>query len=67
MTDLSDEVDVFLILRLLTLPPLVFSIEVKETTGEDEVPAGVRRPAVRVKDKFLPSVPKKRMIINILW
>lgn len=42
MADLSDEIDVFFILRLLTLAPLVFSIEVKETAGEDKVPAGVR-------------------------
>ncbi len=49
--DLSDEVNVFLILRLLTLASLVFSIEVKETAGQHEVPAGVRRSAVREKNK----------------
>lgn len=37
--DLSDEIDVFFILRLLTLASLVFSKEVKETAGENKVPA----------------------------
>lgn len=47
--DLSDEVDVFSILSLLTLASLVFPIEVKEAAGQDEVSAGVRRPAEREK------------------
>lgn len=55
MADLGDEVDVFLVLRLLTLTPLVFPIEVEETAGQDEVPAGVRGPAVKAKDKLLPG------------
>lgn len=46
LADLGDEVDVFLVLRLLTLASLVFSIEVEETAGEDKVAAGVRRPAI---------------------
>lgn len=39
---LGDEVDVFPILGLLTLAPLVFPEEVVEAAGQDEVPAAVR-------------------------
>lgn len=46
LADLSDEVDVFLVLRLLTLASLVFSTEVEETAGEDKVAAGIRRPII---------------------
>lgn len=42
LADLRDEVDVFFILRLLTLASLILCIEVKETAGEDKIPAGVR-------------------------
>lgn len=41
LADLTDEINVFFILGLLTLASLVFSIEVKETAGEHEVAAGV--------------------------
>lgn len=40
--DLGDEVDIFPILGLLTLAPLVFPIKVIEAAGQDEVSAGVR-------------------------
>lgn len=46
---LRDEVDVFFVLRLLALASLVLCVEVKEAAGEDEVPAGVRGPAVRAE------------------
>lgn len=39
---LSDEVDIFPILGLLTLAPLVFPVEVVEAAGQDKVSAGVR-------------------------
>jgi hypothetical protein len=38
--DLRDEVNVFLILGLLTVSPLVLPIEVKEAAREDKIPAG---------------------------
>lgn len=64
LADLSDEVDVFFILSLLTLASLVFPIEVKEAAGQDEVSAGVRRPAEREnKTKKSQPAPKK-IIIN---
>lgn len=44
--DLGDEVDVFFILGLLTVASLVFSVEVKETAGEDKIAAAVRRPGI---------------------
>lgn len=50
MADLGDEVDVFPVLGFLTLAPLVFPVEVVEAAGQDEVSAGVRRPAGRQKD-----------------
>lgn len=56
LAHLADEVDVFLVLRLLTLAPLVFSIEVKEAAGQDKVAAAVRGPAARAGDKLLPRV-----------
>lgn len=53
LADLSDEVDVFLVLRLLTLASLVFSTEVEETAGEDKVAAGIRRPIIwKSRDKI---------------
>lgn len=53
LADLSDEVDVFLVLRLLTLASLVFSTEVEETAGEDKVAAGIRRPIIwKRRDKI---------------
>lgn len=66
LADLSDEVDVFLILRLLTLASLVFSIEVEETAGQDEVPAGVRRPAVERRRQTLTLCCKTGKFVLIL-
>lgn len=59
LAHLADEVDVFLVLRLLTLAPLVFSIEVIEAAGQDEVAAAVRGPAVRAEDELLPRAKLK--------
>lgn len=50
VADLGDEVDIFPILGLPALAPLVFSVEVVEAAGQDEVSAGVGRPARREND-----------------
>lgn len=64
LADLSDEVDVFFILSLLTLASLVFPIEVKEAAGQDKVSAGVRRPAEREKNTKKSQQAPKKIIIN---
>lgn len=69
MADLGDEVDVFLILRLLALASLVFPVEVEETAGQDEVPTGVSRPAAGAKDKNTSSAKQndnKSSGLNVL-
>lgn len=53
VADLGDEVDIFPILGLLTLAPLVFPIKVIEAAGQDEVSAGVRWPAGRESYKII--------------
>lgn len=42
VADLGDEVDIFPILGLLTLAPLVFPIKVIEAAGQDKVSTGIR-------------------------
>lgn len=70
MADLGDEVDVLLVLRLLTLTSLVFPVEVEEAAGQDEVAAGVRRPAAGAEDTFAPSAKdngdEKSSVVNVL-
>lgn len=44
VADLGDEVDILPILGLPALASLVFSVEVVEAAGQDEVSAGVGRP-----------------------
>lgn len=70
--DLGDEVDVLLVLRLLTLASLVFSVEVEEAARQDEVPAGVRRPAGRARGKLLPGAKerddyKSAVCLLLMW
>lgn len=58
VADLGDEVDIFPILGLLTLAPLVFPIKVIEAAGQDEVSAGIRWPAGRENDKIIIIILK---------
>lgn len=66
LADLCDEVDVFLVLWLLTLASLVFPVEIKKTAGQDEVPAAVRRPAARTKTKFKKMLAINSSAVNVL-
>lgn len=65
MADLGDEINVLFILGLLTLASLVLSIEVKETAGEDEEAAGVRRPG-KMETKMSFGAKENCLEVNML-